>query len=217
MSALPTSPAGCCPKAEMTQLDEDFSPFSPLQHPTSSRGQVMVLAGSCPWCVQPLCVQPVTWLRIHCWPGRDVCLKGKQMSFWLRLIFKTENLTVSNTLFASRFRCFRSFRLSPLQEQSIYLREEITKLDHQLTKCRSLQGTHVLHSLVFYCLISPEAAYSISVLMDDTMEVVKDFQEKFCALLMPSILPLAGRHIICCYSWINTKSFFWWLFQGWAR
>lgn len=124
-----------------------------------------------------------------------------------------ENLTVSKTSFASQFRCFRSFSLSPLQGQSIYLREEIAKLDHQLTKCRSLQGTHILHSLVFYCLISPGAAYSIAVLMDSTMEVVKEFQEKFCALLMPSRLLLAGRHIICCNSWINTKSFFWWLFQ----
>lgn len=124
-----------------------------------------------------------------------------------------ENLTVSKTSFASQLRCFRSFSLSPLQGQSIYLREEIAKLDHQLTKCRSLQGTHILHSLVFYCLISPEAAYGTAVLMDNTMEVVQDVQ-KFCALLMPSRLPLAGRRISCCNSQINTTSFFWWLFQG---
>lgn len=72
---------GRCPRADTTQLHEDFSPFSPLQHPTSSSGWQL------PWCVQPLSAQPVTWLRIHCWPGRDVYLKGKQMYFWLGLIF----------------------------------------------------------------------------------------------------------------------------------
>lgn len=43
---------GRCPKAETTQLDEDFSPFSPLQHPTSSSG------GAC-WQLPMVCAAPV--------------------------------------------------------------------------------------------------------------------------------------------------------------
>lgn len=106
-------------------------------------------------------------------------------------------------LFASSLRQFGDQK----HGLSIYLfkREQSLIISWQSAD-KVLQGTHILPSLVFCCLIGPETAalqYSWTIPWRWSMAM----QEQFYASPVASILSLAARHMICRISWLNTRSF----------